>query len=234
MLRRFGVLSVLSVLLLAWGAAGAATPQRAAFRVTLTGTLTKDWTVTRTVAAECDEVTTNEGHWKLTLASRRPTRIVTIGPSAPGHPLRISPDVVRSIDGRASQTGSIRVDTRGPRCVRSVRRSNCAGQARSFRGATVRLTTPARGTARFARLQGASAARSFRGTCPEEPADIRSIRTDLSLADAPLAAADTFDRNVPRFFISGNTTQETTIEGEYDGKVIERVRWTLTFTRLKR
>ena len=39
------------------GAAGAATPERA-FRVKLTGTLTKDWTVSRTVEGECTEVTT--------------------------------------------------------------------------------------------------------------------------------------------------------------------------------
>lgn len=227
-------MAVLALFLLAWGAAGAATPQRAAFQVTLTGTLTKDWTVARTVTAECDEVTTNAGHWKLTLASRRPTRIVTIGPSAPGRPLRISPNIVRSIAGSATQTGSVRMVTQGPRCVRSIRRSNCAGQRRSFRGATIRLTVPARGTARFARLQGASAARSFSGNCPEEPADIRSIRTDLNLADAPLSGADTFDRDVPRFFISGNIEQETKLEGDYDGTVVERVRWTLTFTRLAR
>jgi hypothetical protein len=41
-----------------------------------------------------------------------------------------------------------------------------------------------------------------------------------------------FDRDVPRFFISGNTQQVTTLEGPYDGRVTERVRWTLTFTRV--
>jgi hypothetical protein len=81
-------------------------------------------------------------------------------------------------------------------------------------------------------LQGASAVRSFRGNCPEEPTDIRSLKTDLDLADAPLSAADAFDRSVPRFFISGDSVLETTIEEEYDGKAIERVRWRLTFTRL--
>lgn len=231
---RLGVFVVLAALLLAWGAAGAATPRRAAFRVTLTGTLTKDWTVKRTVTADCDEVTTNAGHWKVTLATRSPTRIVAARPSGNRLPLRISPSVVRSIAGTASQTGSVRMVTQGPRCVRSIRRSNCAGQRRSFRGATARLTIPARGKARFARLQGAAAARSFRANCPEEPADIRSIRPELTLADAPLSAVDVFDRDVPRFFISGDSEQETTIEGEYEGNVIERVRWTLTFTRLAR
>ena len=49
-----GVLVLLvSVVFLGWGAAGAATPQRAAFKVKLTGTLTKDWTVSRTVEGEC-------------------------------------------------------------------------------------------------------------------------------------------------------------------------------------
>ncbi len=52
------------------------------------------------------------------------------------------------------------------------------------------------------------------------------------LADAPLSAADVFGRDVPRFYIRGNTTQETTIDGEYDGRVTERARWTLTFTRV--
>jgi len=221
-----------ALLLLCWGAAGAATPQRAAFRVTLTGTLTKDWRVTRTVTAECDEVTTHTGHWRLTLATVRPTRIVALGPSAPGRPLRISPGIVRSISGRAVQSGSVFVSTGGPGCTRSTRRSTCASARRSFRGATVRLTSPSRRTARFARLQGASAARSFRGLCPEEPAEIRRLRTDLSLADAPLSIADVFNRNVPTFFISGDTVQETTIEEEYEGKVVERVRWKLSFTRL--
>jgi hypothetical protein len=231
-LRQFGVLSVFLMLVFGWGAAHAATQQSAAFRVTLTGTLSKDWTVARTVAAECDEVTTHTGHWKLTLATGRPTKLVIVGSSGPGRPLRISPGVVRSISGSATRTGSVVVNTNGPRCVRSIKRSTCKPARRSFRGATVRLTSPGRGTARFARLQGASAVHSFRGSCPEEPADIRSLRTDLGLADAPLSAADAFDRNVPSFFISGDTVQETTIEGAYDGKVVERVRWKLTFTRL--
>ena len=122
--------------------------------------------------------------------------------------------------------------TGGPGCVASIRKVRCALRRADFRGATDRLTTPRAGRARFTMLRGVSAARSFRRACPEEPADIRALRTDLRLADAPLSAADVFGRNVPRFFIRGNTTQETTIDGEYDGKVTERVRWTLTFTRV--
>ncbi|HEV2902342.1 MAG TPA: hypothetical protein VGW30_03685 [Gaiellaceae bacterium] len=233
MLRLHGVLLLLAcVVSLGWGAAGAATPKRAAFKVTLTGTLTKDWTVTRTVEGDCTKVATHTGRWRMALGTRRSSRIALTGRGA-GRRLGISPSLVRTIAGNATQGGSVRVDLHGPRCTRSIRQERCARKSVSFRGAIVRLTSPRAGTARFGRLQGVSAARSFRGSCPEEPADIRGLRTDLDLADAPLAAADVFARDVPRFFISGNTTQETTIEGEFVGKVTERVRWTLTFTRMR-
>jgi hypothetical protein len=233
LLRCLGVSVVLSsVLVLAWGAAGAATSQRALFRVTLTGTLTKDWTVKRTVEGKCDEITTTAGRWRMTLATRYATGVVVFGPSRAGRPLRFSPGIVRAIAGTAIQVGSREIETRGPACERSVVHADCVRKRARFRNASARFWSPRRGRLRFGRLSGASAARSFRGTCPEQPAEIRSIRTQLTLADAPISAADVFDRNVPRFFSSGNTTQETTLEGEYDGKVIERVRWTLTFTRL--
>lgn len=232
MLRRVGVLLVgACVLVLGWGAAGAATPKRAVFNVTLRASLTKDWTVARsTVQGDCTETITSTGQWRMGLASRRPSRLVFTLVRR-GRPLRISPAVVRSIAGTATLAGSVRTLTRGPGCDGSLRRT-CAPQRGTVRAATARLTSPRPGVARFARLRGAAAVR-FGGACPEQPVDVRSLRTDLDLADAPLGAADVFTRDVSRFFISGNTTQETTIEGEYDGKVTERVRWTLTFTRIR-
>jgi len=231
-LRLHGVLLLLvSVVFLGWGAAGAATPQRAAFKVELTGTLAKDWTVSRTVEGECTKVTTHSGQWRMTVGTRRQSRIAFMFRGR-GRPLGISPSLVRAIAGSASWGGSVLVSSRGPGCTRSIRKVRCALKRASFRGATVRLTTPGAGRARFATLVGVAYARSLRGSCPDEPADVRALRTDLRLADAPLSAADVFSRKVSRFFISGNTTQETTIEGEYDGKVREHVRWTLTFTRV--
>jgi hypothetical protein len=200
--------------------------------VTLTGTLTKDWRHVRVTEADCITTTTHTGRWRLTLATRRPSRMVISRPASSTGSLRLGPAVVSAIAGQATQTGSRRTEVRGERCDREIRRTTCASQRRSFRAASARLTSPARGQARFAPLRGASSVRSFRATCPEEPPDIRSIRTDLRLAVAPLSAADVFDPEVTRFFISGNTQQVTTIEGPYDGRVTERVRWTLTFTRV--
>ena len=232
MLRFRGVLILLvCVVSLGWGAAGAGTPERAAFDVKLTGTLTKDWTVRRTVEGECTEVTTHAGQWRMSLGTGRHSRLAFTSRGR-GRRLGISPSLVRAIAGSATRGGSVLLTSGGPGCVASIRKVRCALSRVDFRGATVRLTTPRAGRARFAMLRGVSAARSFRRACPEEPADIRALRTDLRLADAPLSAADVFGRNVPRFFIRGNTTQETTIDGEYNGKVTERVRWTLTFTRV--
>jgi hypothetical protein len=215
------------------GVAGAATSQRAAFKVKLTGTLTKDWTVTitRTVQDDCTEVTTHTGQWRMTVGTSRQSRIVFTSRGL-GRRLGISPSMVHSIAGSASRGGSVLVTLRGPGCTGSIRKVRCALKRAGFKGASVRLTTPGVGRARFATLGGVAAARSLQGSCPDEPADVRALRTDLRLADAPLSTADVFGRDVPRFFIRGNTTQETTIEGEYDGKVTERVRWTLRFTRV--
>jgi hypothetical protein len=232
-LRFRGVLVLLvCVVAFGWGAAGAATLQRAAFKVKLTGTLTKEWTVRRIVEGECTEVATHAGQWRMSLGTRRQSRVAFTSRGR-GRGLGISPSLVGAIAGTATQGGSLLLTTGGPACVASIRKVRCALSRADFRGATVRLTTPRAGRARFTMLRGVSAARSFPRACPEEPAEIRALRTDLRLADAPLSAADVFGRNVPRFYIHGNTTQETTIEGEYNGKVAERVRWTLTFTRVR-
>ena len=233
MLRFHGVLVLIAFsVCLGWGAAGAATPQRGAFNVKLTGTLTKDWTVSRTVEGECTEVTTHTGQWRMTVGTRRQSRIVFISRGR-GRRLGISPSQVRAIAGSATRDGSVVVTSRGPGCTGPIRMMRCAQRRVDFRGATARLTTPRAGRAGFTPLRRVSAARSISGACPEEPADIRALRTDLRLADAPLSSADVLGRDVPSFFIRGNTRQETTIEGEYDGKATERVRWTLTFVRVR-
>ena len=124
MLRLRGVLVLLvCVVSLGWGAAGAATPQRAAFKVKLTGTLTKDWTVSRTVEGECTEVTTHTGQWRMTLGTRRQSRIAFTSWGR-GRRLGISPSLVRAIAGSATRGGSVLVTSRGPGCT--ARSGRCA------------------------------------------------------------------------------------------------------------
>jgi len=214
---------------LAIGSAGASTTKRAVFSVKLTATLTKTWIATETVEGHCDQVTTSSGRWQLSLATSRPNRLVAIAPRGSAKSIRFSPAVIRSIAGEA-QTAAATSEIRDPRCVRSVQRRDCGRQRRSISGARVRLSSTAGGRAGLGRLSGASAARTFSGC--SEPSEVRSIRTDLDLAGAPISTADVFGRTVPGFFIHGDTEQVTTIEGGVEGRVTERVRWTLRFTRL--
>jgi len=99
-----------------------------------------------------------------------------------------------------------------------------------FSGGATSLRNPRKRILQPAPTRGVRAARPPR--CPAEPADIQAIRTDLPLATGPLDRADVFARDVPRFFVSGDTTQETALSGDLQGRVVERVHWTVLFTRL--
>jgi hypothetical protein len=229
---RFGVpLGLTCLLVLAGGMAHAAKPRQAAFRVALTATLTKDWTFTRVEPeAGCTRTTRGVGRWQTKLSTQAPTRVRAI--AAGGGRIRFSGATLRAIAGAATQSGTMTITTRGaPPCDRLARSMRCREQGRSFRGASVSFGSPRRGVLQFRELRGAAGIRSFDSVCPEEPSDIRAIRTDLPLATGPLDRADVFARDVHRWFVSGDSEQVTTIEGEVPGRVTERVRWTLTFTR---
>lgn len=229
---RVGSLSlIVSVFVLAAVTAHAAQRDEAAFKVTLTATLAKEWKFTRVEEeAGCTRTTRGAGRWQTTLATRRAGTVRAI--SAGGGKVRFSGAVLRALAGTASQTGSFTTQSTGePSCDRVARSVRCAGERRSFQAASASFASPRRRVLRFGRLRGADRIR-FRSTCLDVPLDIRALKTDLPLAPGPLDAADVFSRNVPRWFVTGDTEQVTTIEGDVTGRVTERVRWTLNFRRL--
>lgn len=225
--------SVACFLTLAGGAALAAAPQQAVFRVTLTGTLTKDWSFTRDEERGiCTRTTRGSGRWQLRISSRHPGRVRAV--STGGGRVHFSDATVRSIGGTATKSGVVTVTTGGdPSCERGTRTVRCRGEQRRFTDGATGLRTPRKGFLRLSSLRGASATRSFSSACLQEPTDIRAIRTDLPLATGPLDAADVFGSDIRRFFVVGNTQQVTTLDGDVQGRVTERVRWTLVFTRLR-
>jgi hypothetical protein len=231
---RFGVPPLLAcTLVLAGGVAHAAQPSQARFKVTLTATLTKSWTFTRVEDSEpeCTRTTRGVGRWEARVSTRRAGRARAT--AASGGRVRFSGALLRTIFGTAKLSGTMTFAARGdPPCERVTRSVRCTVQRRSFRNAYAVFGSPRRGVLRVGPLRGAGAFRSFAGQCPEEPPDIRSIRTDLRLANGPLSTADVFARDVPRFFVSGNSQQVTTLTGALNGRVTEQVRWTLNFTRI--
>jgi hypothetical protein len=230
-LRVGSVSLVASVLVLATGTAHAAQSSDARFKVTLTATLTKQWTFTRVdEAAGCTRTTRGAGRWHATVATRRAATVRAI--AAGGGKVRFSGAVLRSLAGTASQSGSFTTKSTGdPSCERVARSVRCARERRSFRGASTSFASPRRSVLRLGRLRGDGGLR-FQSRCLDVPLDIREVRTDLPLAPGPLDAADVFARNVPRWFVTGDTEQVTTIEGDVTGRVTERVRWTLNFKRI--
>jgi hypothetical protein len=230
---RVGVLALFAcVLAVAGGSAYAARPKQAVFKVTLTATLTKAWTFTRIDSeADCTRTTRGVGRWQAKLSTRRAGRI-RIAAGAGGS-VRFSGAVLRALAGSATRSGSMATAATGaPPCEQNSRSARCGQERRSFRGGSTSVTSPRKGVLRLGRLRGAESIRSFRSTCLEEPGDIRTIRTDLPLAAGPLDTADVFDPTVRRWFVTGDTDQVTTIEGDIDGQVTERVRWRINFTRL--
>lgn len=229
---RFGVFAFFAcILAFAGGTAYAAKSKEAVFKVTLTATLTKNWTYTRVESeADCTRTTRGTGRWEAKVSTQRAG---TVRAYAAGHRVRFSGAVLRALTGKASRVGTVTTTATGePPCERVARSVRCARERRSFRGGSTSLTSPRRAILRLGRLRGAEGIRSFRSPCLQEPSDIRAIRTDLPLAPGPLDAADVFARDVPRWFITGDSEQVTTIEGELEGRVTERVRWTLNFRRL--
>jgi len=233
-LLRLGVWALLACLLASAGtSAYAAEQKQALFKVTLSATLTKEWTFTRIEESEtdCVRTTRGSGRWQTKLSSKTAARMRAIAVS--NGRVRFSGAVVAALAGTAARSGLMTTIAGGPApCERFSRTARCGQERRTFRRASASVASPRRGILRLGRLRGADSIRSFRSTCLEEPSDIRAIRTDLPLATGPLDSRDVFDPNVPRWFVTGDTEQVTTLEGEIDGRVTERVRWTLNFTRL--
>jgi hypothetical protein len=231
MLLRPGSLAVLAcLLLLAGGVAHAAKPRQAVFRVTLTATLTKEWTFTSVESEDpCTLTTRGTGRWQTKLATRKAARVRAT--DAGRGRVRFS-GVVRALAGTATQAGAATTTADGPQfCQRLSRSVRCRTDRRTFRGGFVSIASPRRGVVRPGRLRGAEAIR-YRSACLAQATEVQAIRTDFPLATAPLDAADVFGRDIPRFFSRGDTEQVTTLEGDIEGRVTERVRWTLVFRRV--
>jgi hypothetical protein len=233
---RLGSLALFACLFLMAGAAAhAAKPTQAVFNVTLTATLTKDWTFTQVDTDDepggCARTTRGVGRWQTKLSTRAAGRVRAV--AAGGGRIRFAGNVLNSLAGTATKSGAATTTAGGPPpCKRLSRSVRCGEERRRFSRASTVLTSPRKGILQLGPLRGADAIR-FRSTCLEEPTDIRSIRPDLPLAAGPLDVGDVFDRRVPRWFVTGDTEQVTAVEGEVDGRVTERVRWTLNFRRVR-
>ena len=217
------VLSLLGAL--AAPARDAASAQRAVLKVTLGASVTKSWnTVTHTTLNGCDVSIRSIGVRKTTLRSKRPTKVVVTSQRAPS--------LLRTDGGRVRNGGRERErraddDVRAAvPAARRARRVRARAQARERRGVPVlpqqaeRDLVPARtapcGLGLVPSPVGHRAGDPCRGcTRPKVGSPRRSSPIPDSRVRRRSASADV----------------ESDLDGDEEGRVTERVRWSLTFAR---
>jgi hypothetical protein len=202
---------------------------RAAFRVTLGATLTKDWNyVVQDEQNGCPARTRVQGRRVVRVRSSRPSLVfVTFA----GGRARYSPAVVRFISGKAAQTGSILLSTGEP--------PSCA--ARSVRQACARPKTSVAGLARFFRsgrneisfARTRSLAGEFPTACPPQAGAVRTHEPSLHLAEGEISEADLRNPRLRAQTATGSAEETTEFTGDADGRVVVRVSWELTFRRVR-
>jgi hypothetical protein len=71
----------------------------------------------------------------------------------------------------------------------------------------------------------------FFNGCPGEPRPVRAVVAGLALADTSFSERDLFDRSVGGFTLAGTADATTTLLNG-SGRILHRVRWTLTLRRV--
>lgn len=212
---------------------GTSSSAKATFRVALTGTTTMSWRYRReSNAGDCTRTRTGTATRTLRVRSLRPSTVTVLG--APGR-VRYAGTTVRHLAGTVRQRGSGRVASSGPPpCETSVEVLDCAGVERSFRNASVRFVSPRRGALSLRRIRGGVGDRQVRSNCPGEPRAVKVRTPGIELAPGRISEQALFDPTAAVSFASGSYEETTTFTGPEEGRVVERVGWTLTFTRVYR
>jgi hypothetical protein len=210
--------------ILAGAAHGASQPKRVAFSVTLSATVTKDWnTVTESTVSGCPTSERSIGKRTVTLRSARPTTVlVTLGRGRVSY----SPRIVKYVRAGLSQSGSTTTSIQAP-CKERMMVSRCTHQRRALGGARFGFFRSKRNEISFrsARLPESSM------PCPRESSAVRAIRPGLQQAQGELSESALMDPRGPIQTATATAEIETDLDGQESGRVVEHVRWALTFSR---
>jgi hypothetical protein len=221
-----GTLLVALLAFLAGTADGASQPKRVAFRVTLQATVTKDWdALTETNENGCPTVRRSIGRRTVRLHSRRPTTVLVTFDRG-----RVSyaPVVVRFVAGELVQTGNRTTSVKAP-CAEHTTHSRCARRRRAVTGASFGFFRSAHDEISFRARRLPDLPRG----CPPESSEVRGIQPGLDEAQGELSEAALANSRIPIQTAIGTAKVTTDLEDQETGRVLERVRWTLTFTRTR-
>jgi len=213
-------------LLAALGASArdATSSRRSVLKVTLHATVTKKWnTVTHTTLSGCDVSIHSVGTRKVTLRSKRPTKVAVASGSG-----RVSykPAAVRYVTAEVSGSGD-QTTKYEPPCQQPAEHVDCPRVNKVVSGAILRFFRSKRNEISFR----PSLLPDVGGSCPFQSATVRGIRPGLHQAQGELAEAALTNPRVPGQTAIASADVDSELDGDEEGTVTERVRWTLTFAR---
>jgi hypothetical protein len=224
------LLFVVIAALVALQAAAASQTSRASFLVSLTGSVSKQWTYTATsqTLEGCTVRTTGAG--TRTISFRSSDNSV-VRASRTGNGLVRFSGAVRSLNETVRQSGTKTTRaTAGAGCDKTAHRLVCKRLTRSFSDRALQLVSRRSHHVSFRAATGLVPDEFF-NTCPGEPTAVRGIAGGLDLAGAKLSEADLFDRTVGGMTVQGSS-EVTTQALNGSAKVVQSVDWRLTLRRL--
>jgi hypothetical protein len=199
-------------------------PTRVSFNVTLQATVTKEWNALRQATeAGCPVSKRTIGRRKITLRSTRPTTVVVMFREGS---VSYSPSAIRFVALETTRTGDQTTRVQAPCPARTVT-NRCARAREQVGGGTFRFFRSGRDEISFhsTRLP------ELRSACPRESAAVRAIRPSLQDAQGEISEATLQDARYPAQTAGGTAEITSDLEGAETGRVVERVNWSLTFTR---
>ena len=219
--RQLGLLGLLGVACVVAAHASAA-PAPTLFRLTIVGTAHQEWSVTAAavVTGDCRRTETSAGTRTAAFRTRAPVVVRIAGG-------RVLPVEVRGILGEVTLVGANTTEeVCGGKGTSKI--DDCARTRRAFTGATVHAASPRPGVVAF---EGIANVRLATTDCPLEPADVRHrpLGPPLNLVRLPEGAL--MERKLSRISLSASRSRRKVYGSPQQGRLVERVEWTLKFVR---
>jgi hypothetical protein len=220
--RNLGLLCLVGITCSAAAHASAA-PAPTLFRLTIVGTAHQEWSVTAApvVSGDCRRTETSDGIRTATFRTRKSVIVRVAGG-------RVLPVVVRGILGKVILAGA---NTTEEVCggVGSSKIADCAQTSRAFTGATVHAASPRPG---FVAFKGVAKVRIATADCPLEPADVRRRPLGPPLNLVRLPKETLMEQKLARINLRATRHRRKVYGSPQQGRLVERVEWTLKFVRV--
>jgi hypothetical protein len=194
------------------------------FVLTLVATASSQWDYTGAPTPEnlvCSKSERTEGLRSVRFRSR-PMRVRIVDGRLVGVDLR-------GVRGTVTLGGAETTETKCPTGESSAVIRDCITTKRSFAGAAVRLSSPARGRLAFGAVRGVRVALA---NCPDEITAVRSAPAGLSPSPIRLPLDKLTHSRIGRVITRVSSRRVIPFEAPEAGSLEQRASWTLTFDRV--